>query len=78
MEFRDLVSVYTLTDPVKAEIIRNALQAEGIHCVLDGINMAEQLSLSPFPIRVLVPAADADRAAHLIESHESRRHGHHQ
>jgi hypothetical protein len=47
-------------------------QAEGIHCVLDGINMAEQACLGPFEVHVQVPAGNADHATRFIESHESR------
>jgi len=76
MNFSDLVTVYTLNDPIRAEIIKGALQAEGIHCFLAGINMAEQASLSPFPVEVQVPAGDADRARKFIELHESRHVSH--
>ena len=74
MDSRDLVTVYTLTDPVRAEVIRGALQAEGIHCFLDGLNAAESTGISAFEIKVQVPAGDADRAGRFIKSHEARRH----
>jgi hypothetical protein len=71
MDVRDLVTVYTLTDPVRAEIIRSALQAEGIRCFFDGLNVAELAGISAFEIKVQVPAGDADRASRFIESHEA-------
>jgi hypothetical protein len=73
MNTKDLVTVYTLSNPVKAEIIRAALQAQGIRCFLDGLNTAESASIGAFEINVQVPAGDADRATRFIESHEARR-----
>jgi hypothetical protein len=74
MDLRDFVTVYTLSDPVRAEIIRGALQAEGIRCFLDGLNEAGFAGISAFDIKVQVPAGDADRASRFIEAHEARRH----
>jgi len=71
MELHDPVSVYTLNDSAKAEIIKNFLQAEGIRCFLDGERSAD-LMVPAFAVRVMVQAADADRASKLIESHEAR------
>lgn len=70
MNPRDLVCIYTLTDPVKAEILRNALRTESIRCFLNGEESAAATSMAAFPIDVMVPAADADRAQKLIASHE--------
>jgi hypothetical protein len=67
MEQDDLVSVFTLNDPGKADIIKNALEAEGIRCELGGEHQAGFTGL--FEIDVLVREADADRALKLIESH---------
>jgi hypothetical protein len=72
MDYRDLVTVYTLNDPVQAEIIRGALQAEGIRCFLDGLNAAELAGIGAFGINVQVPAGAADRAQRFIEAHEPR------
>src|ERR1700757_1198222 len=38
MRSEDLVTVYTLADSVKAQIIKNAFEAEGISCFLEGGN----------------------------------------
>ncbi len=66
----ELVTAFTLKDPYKAEIIKNALRSEGIHCELDG---AGQAGLSEIlDIGVLVRAQDADLARGLIEQHERR------
>jgi hypothetical protein len=70
MEYNELVTVYTLSDPIKAEIIKNALHIEGIRCFLEGIDQAAAAGLMAIPIRVQVPAQDADRAAKFIKKHE--------
>jgi hypothetical protein len=72
MKTSDLVTAYTLTNPVEARLIENALRAEGIHCFLDGINQAAVPGIGAFEIKVQVPAADGDRASRLIRLHEER------
>ena len=67
MEDLDLVDVYTLKNPAMAEIIKNALEAEGIPCRLDNKSQAGLTGI--FDIQVLVRAADADRARELIQTH---------
>ena len=76
MDINDLVTVYTLANPTKAEIIKNYLQSEGMHCFLEGINQAAEPGLIALEIKVQVPAADSDRARKLIESHEARHKAH--
>jgi hypothetical protein len=74
MDHNDLVTVYTLGDPIKADIIKNALHAEGIRCFLEGHNQAgDPLNLMSIDIKIQVPAADADRAARFIQKHEEKR-----
>jgi hypothetical protein len=68
MDTNDLVTVTKLTDPYLAEIIRGALESEGIPCRLGGEGQAA--SLGTFAIDVLVRAIDADRAEKIIASHE--------
>jgi hypothetical protein len=70
MDPKELVTIYTLGDPHKAEIIKNFLNNEGIRCFLDGIHQGEEIRLVPNDIKVQVAAADADRASKLIMSHE--------
>ena len=72
MEAENPVTVYTLDNPVKAEIIKNALQAEGIRCFLDGINQAAEPGLMGLEIKVQVSSGNVDRARRLIESHEAQ------
>lgn len=67
MEADDIVSVYRVTDPHQAEIIRGALQGEGITCELGGQNQAGFTGV--WEIEILVRADDASRAREVIESH---------
>jgi hypothetical protein len=70
MDIHDPVTVYTLHDPVKAEIIRGFLQSEGIRCRLEGVTEGAFVGLHFSEISVVVPASDADRARKLIEDRE--------
>lgn len=67
MEASELIVVYTAKDPNEAEIIHNALQAEGIASFIEGEHQAGLSGI--FDVKVLVPAIDADRARKLIETH---------
>jgi hypothetical protein len=70
MQPDELVTVYTLTDPIQATIIKNALEAEDISCLLAGIEQANTAGLPGTIIQVQVPALDADRARDFIARHE--------
>ena len=64
----ELVTVYTLNDYFLAEIIRNALRSEGMHCDLDG---ERQAGLSDIlTIGVVVHATPIARK--IIMQHEKR------
>jgi hypothetical protein len=67
---RELVTAYTLKDPYKAEIIKNALRGEGIQCELDGERQGGFSEM--LDIGVLVRAQDADLARRIIEQHERK------
>jgi hypothetical protein len=71
MKPTDPVEVYVLADANKAEVIKNALEDEGMWCFLDGVNTAGQMGLAPFNVRVMVRAEDAERAHQLIAKHEA-------
>jgi hypothetical protein len=79
MASNDLVVVYTVSNPVKAEIIKSALEGEGIRCFIEGENQAGEAGLMGIQIRLFVPANQAERAARFIEDHErgERRHARH-
>ena len=70
MDAHEWTTVYTVSDPIKAEIIRNSLNADGIRCTLEGALQAAETGLAAFPIKVQVPALDADRARKFIKLHE--------
>ena len=67
----EIVTVYTLKDPFKAEIIMNALRGEGIPCELDGEGQAGLSEI--LDIGILVRAQDADLARGLIEQHARKK-----
>lgn len=69
MDADELTQIYTLRDAGEAEIIKQALQHEGIRCELDGEHQAGLTGI--FEIQVLVRAADAERARKFIEEHHS-------
>lgn len=60
-----LVTVYTVGDAVKAELIRNALQEHGIRCELGGEHQAG--FTGTFAVDVIVLETDRERAEKLIE-----------
>src|SRR5262245_1823 len=68
----ELVTVYTGGDPVKAEIIKNALEGEEIRCFLEQEDQAGLSGLMGVSIKVQVPAEDVDRARRFIADHERR------
>ncbi len=68
MDANELTTIYTLDDEGKAEIIKNALQAAGIRCELDGEHQAGFTGM--MQIGVMVRAVDADRATALLAEHE--------
>ena len=67
MEHDDLITVYTVQDAMKAEIIKNYLISEGIACRVDDENQAGFTGI--FEVGILVRAEDADRAGKLIRAH---------
>lgn len=70
MEADEPVTVYTVNNPYEAEVIKMALQGEGISCELDGEGQAGLSDI--LDIGILVPARDADRAQKIIEQNEAK------
>lgn len=64
MDANELVKVYTITDPGRAEIIRGALEDAGIPCELGGEGQGGFTGI--LAIDLLVRSADADRAKKII------------
>jgi Putative prokaryotic signal transducing protein len=73
MDIHDPICIYTLSDPVRADLIKNTLQEEGIRCVLEGHDQAIFPGFIAVDIKVLVEAGDADRASRLIKEHEEHK-----
>lgn len=70
MDAHEWVTVYTLTNPVNAEIVKNSLLAEGIRCNLEGMNEAAGVGLVVGAIKVQVAAEHADAARRIVLQHE--------
>ena len=62
MSNEDLVTVYTVKDPTQAELIRMALEGEGIAAHLDGEGQGGGGLIGIFDTHVVVRASDAERA----------------
>lgn len=69
MSDQEFVEVYTVTDPTQAEMLKNALEAEGIFCAIEGENQAGFTGV--FEIRLFVPVDVAERARKFLEQHEA-------
>jgi hypothetical protein len=69
MDELDLVDVYSVKNPATAEIIKNALEVEGIPCRLENVSQGGLTGI--FDVKLLVRAADEARARELIRSHET-------
>lgn len=69
MDPHELISVNTCTNATEAEVIRAALEAEGIPCQIEGEGQAGLAGI--LKMRLLVRAADADQARDFIERHEA-------
>jgi hypothetical protein len=70
MQSSDLLTVYTVNDAIEAQIIKNALEAEGIPCVLAGVEQASTAALPGTKVLVQVAAGHAQHARDLIASHD--------
>ena len=70
MEADEPVTVYTVNNPYEAEVIKMALQGEGISCQLDGEGQAGFSDI--FEIGILVRARDADLAKQIIRHNEAK------
>ncbi|HLW67517.1 MAG TPA: DUF2007 domain-containing protein [Gemmataceae bacterium] len=69
----ELVTIETVSNPVEAEIIRNALNAEGIACEIGNENQAAFPGLGALEIEIMTRAEDADRARKILQEQERHR-----
>ena len=70
MEDNEPVTVYTVSNPFEAEVIKTALQGQGIFCQLDGEGQAGLSDI--LEIGVLVRPRDADQAQKIIRHNEAQ------
>ena len=76
MDPKELVTVYSASNNIEAEIIKNALKSESIKAFVEGGLQAGETGLVGIPVVVQVAAQDADRARKFIENHRRQHQGH--
>jgi hypothetical protein len=69
---RDLLEVYVTDNALEAEIMRAALNREGLQCEISGENQAGLTGIGVMQIRLFVRADDFDRAQTFLERHHHR------
>ena len=69
MDQNELLTVYTTTDANEAEVIRGAIQAEGMKCDIVGEGQAGLAGLDTMEIEIIVRAEDFDQAKAFIDEH---------
>ncbi|MCC6421519.1 MAG: DUF2007 domain-containing protein [Gemmataceae bacterium] len=70
MAHENLVTVAAVGNPVKAEIIKNALEAEGIRCFLEQEDQAALSGLMGVSVKIQVPEDQAEQARRFIADRE--------
>lgn len=71
-EHHPLVEVGQTSNPMEAEIIKGALDAEGIFCFLDGLHQAGLSGLSGLlQVKIMVREPDAERATSIVNEHQT-------
>ena len=69
----ELVTVYRAANPPEAEIIRAALEADGIWCRVGDPNQGGFVGVGTVEdVEVLVPASQAERARQVLENDRQR------
>ena len=66
----ELVTVYTAKDSIQAEIVKNALEAEGMRCFLEQEDQGAFSGLMTLSVKVQVPADQAEEARRFVLRHE--------
>ena len=64
----ELVTVFTAYDEMNAEVVKVALEAEGIPCFIENQHQAALSGVLPAELKVRV--VDEDRARQIIADHE--------
>jgi hypothetical protein len=70
MNADDLETIMTVSNPIEAEVIRAALQAEGIACRIGDENQAGFAGIGGIAIEIMTHASDADRARKILLEQE--------
>ena len=68
LDKQELVPIYTAQDSVQAEILKNALESEGIPAAIEGEHQGGFSGV--LLIRLFVREEDAARAREFLEGHE--------
>lgn len=71
MDTAQPVAIYSTNNPVEAQVLRNALEEEGIQAVVDSTTAGGLVGIQT--IHLLVHAADAERARAIVMAHDERR-----
>ena len=69
MSMQEMVTVYTVSNAIEAEIIKNALDDEGFHCEIEGSHQAGEAGLIGIEIKLQVPENEAEQAKAFILEH---------
>ncbi len=69
MDAQEPVEVYSTNNANQAELIRAMLEGEGIRAAIEGENQAGLAGIGTMEIKIVVAAADHDRARTYIEDH---------
>lgn len=67
MDSNGMVPILTLREPTTAEILKSALEGEGIRCEIEGENQGGFAGV--LQIRLFVRSEDADRAREFLREH---------
>jgi hypothetical protein len=66
----ELITVFSTNNFAEAEILKNALEDEGIKCVLEGENQGSFAGI--LEIRGMVLVSDEDRAKEVLTTHSNQ------
>ncbi len=69
MSMQEMVTVYTVSNAIEAEIIKNALDDEGFHAEIEGGHQAGEAGLIGIEIKLQVPANEAEQARAFVLEH---------
>lgn len=71
----ELVELFSTGDSTEAEILRVALENEGIACQIGDENQGGLTGLNSFEIKLLVRSGDLQRARQFLDDHQQKQSG---